>query len=64
MSETPTIAIESTLQETRIFPPPAEFAQQAHIKSFAEYEEIYNRAAENPEAFWASDKNKPKVAVI
>ncbi len=46
--------IESTLQETRIFPPPAEFAASAHIKSFAEYEEIYNKAAENPEEFWAS----------
>ncbi len=49
-----TAAIESTLRETRVFQPPAEFAADAHIKSFAEYEEIYNRAAENPEAFWAS----------
>ncbi len=54
MSENAQIAIESTLQETRIFPPPAEFAGQAHIKSFAEYEEIYKKAAEDPEAFWAS----------
>jgi acetyl-CoA synthetase len=54
MSETSTVAIESTLQETRVFPPPAEFAANAHIKSFEEYEEIYNRAAEDPEAFWAS----------
>lgn len=45
--------IESTLNESRIFPPPQEFAEQAHIKSFAEYEEIYQMAAENPEAFWA-----------
>ncbi|MDQ3711870.1 MAG: acetate--CoA ligase, partial [Acidobacteriota bacterium] len=54
MSETSTVAIESTLQETRIFPSPPEFAEQAHIKSFVEYEEIYNKAAEDPEAFWAS----------
>ncbi len=54
MSETSTVAIESTLQETRIFPPPPKFAEQAYIKSFAEYEEIYNKAAEDPEAFWAS----------
>ncbi len=54
MSEASTIAIESTLQETRVFPPSAEFSAGAHIKSFAEYEEIYNRAAEDPEAFWAS----------
>ncbi len=50
---TPTV-IESTLQETRIFPPPLEFAQQAHIKSFEEYEAIYNKAAENTEEFWES----------
>ena len=54
MSEQSSIAIESTLNETRLFPPPAEFAANAHVKSFAEYEEIYNRAAENPEEFWAS----------
>jgi len=54
MSETSIIAIESTLQETRIFPPPPEFAANAHIKSFEEYEEIYKLAAEDPEAFWAS----------
>jgi acetyl-CoA synthetase len=53
MSETKT-AIESVLHEERVFPPPAEFAAQAHIKSFAEYEQIYRTAAENPEAFWAS----------
>lgn len=54
MSETSTIAIESTLQETRIFPPPPEFSANAHIKSFEEYEQIYNQAAENPAEFWAS----------
>ncbi len=45
--------IESTLNESRIFPPPAEFAENAHIKSFAEYEEIYANAAADTEGFWA-----------
>jgi len=54
MSENTQIAIESTLHETRVFPPPTNFAANAHIKSFAEYEEIYNKAAADPEAFWAS----------
>ncbi|MGI9036056.1 MAG: acetate--CoA ligase [Pyrinomonadaceae bacterium] len=54
MSENKSSAIESILSESRVFPPPPEFSAQAHIKSFAEYEEIYNAAAENPEAFWAS----------
>jgi acetyl-CoA synthetase len=54
MPENTRIAIESTLNENRIFPPPPNFAEQAHIKSFEEYEQIYNQAAENPEEFWAS----------
>ena len=45
--------IESTLQETRVFTPPPEFAANAHVKSFEEYEQIYNDAAKDPEAFWA-----------
>ena len=47
-------AIESVLSETRVFPPSAEFSANAHIKSFEEYEEIYDKAAENTEEFWAS----------
>ncbi len=53
MSETSTVAIESILNESRVFPPPAEFAAQAHIKSFAEYEKIYAEAERDPQAFWA-----------
>jgi acetyl-CoA synthetase len=45
--------IESILQENRSFPPPAEFSQQAHIKSLEEYEQLYDRAKADPEAFWA-----------
>lgn len=54
MSEESRTAIESTLSESRVFPPPAEFAARARVKSFEEYEQIYNRAAADPEAFWAS----------
>jgi acetyl-CoA synthetase len=46
--------IESTQIETRIFPPPADFAAGAHVKSYAEYQEIYDKAAEDPERFWAA----------
>jgi acetyl-CoA synthetase len=45
--------IESILSESRVFPPPAEFAANAHIKSFEEYEELYKRAEADPEGFWA-----------
>jgi Domain of unknown function (DUF3448). len=46
-------AIESILTEDRVFPPPAEFAANAHIKSFEEYERLYAEAEADPEAFWA-----------
>ena len=46
--------IESVLDEQRIFLPPKEFAENAHLKSFEEYEEIYEQAEKNPEEFWAS----------
>ncbi len=46
-------SIESILNEHRLFPPPAEFAEQAHIKSFEEYEKLYAEAAADPAAFWA-----------
>ena len=51
MSET--IAIESISHESRVFPPPTEFAANAHIKSFEEYERLYAEAAADPTAFWA-----------
>lgn len=54
MSQTDQNNIESILQEERVFLPPAEFSANAHIKSFAEYEEIYEQAAKNPEEFWAN----------
>ena len=45
--------LESTLRENRVFPPPAEFAAKAHIKSLAEYEEKYRQSVDDPEGFWA-----------
>ncbi|MDY7050062.1 MAG: acetate--CoA ligase, partial [Microcystis panniformis WG22] len=47
------IAIESILQENRLFPPSAEFAQNATIKSLEEYRQLYAKAKADPQAFWA-----------
>ena len=47
------IAIESILHESRMFPPSKEFSESAYIKSFEEYETLFNEAAKDPEAFWA-----------
>ncbi|MFN9372777.1 MAG: acetate--CoA ligase [Planctomycetaceae bacterium] len=46
--------ITSVLQETRKFPPPAEFAAQAHVKTDAEYEELWWQAKNDPVSFWGS----------
>ena len=46
-------AIESVLHESRLFQPPAHFAEHAHVRSFEEYEKLYAEAAADPEAFWA-----------
>jgi len=48
------IDIESILSESRIFPPPEEFAANAHVKSFEEYESLYAEAEFDLEAFWAN----------
>jgi acetyl-CoA synthetase len=45
--------IESTLDEQRVFPPPAEFAARARVKSMDEYERLRVEAAGDPDAFWA-----------
>ncbi len=55
MANTPAISqanIDSILQETRVFPPAADFAKKAHVKSLEEYEKIYKEAKDNPEKFW------------
>jgi acetyl-CoA synthetase len=47
------VNITSVLKETRLFPPPRDFSPQAHIKSVAEYEKLWNRAKDDPDGFWA-----------
>jgi acetyl-CoA synthetase len=51
-------SIESVLVEKRSFPPPAEFAQRAHVQSLADYEAMYARAAQDPAGFWAERANE------
>jgi len=46
-------AIESVLNESRVFPPPATFASKALLGSVEEYEKILADATKDPEAFWA-----------
>jgi acetyl-CoA synthetase len=53
MSDAASANITSVLKESRKFPPPADFAAQAHIKSLAEYERVWQQARSDPEGFWA-----------
>jgi len=46
-------AIESTLVENRVFPPPAPFAAGAHIGSMAQYQALCDEAARDYTGFWA-----------
>ncbi|MEH1819983.1 MAG: acetate--CoA ligase [Nostoc sp.] len=45
--------IESILQENRLFHPASEFSQNAHIKSLADYQRLYDKAKADPQQFWA-----------
>lgn len=47
-------AIETLFDEQRTFPPPPEFAAQANVKDPA----IYERAASDPEGYWAEEASK------
>jgi len=45
--------ITSMMQEERVFYPPKELSEKAHIKSMAQYERLYKESIENPEEFWS-----------
>ena len=45
--------IESVMHETRLFPPPEDFAASAHVRGMEEYERLYAEAEHDPETFWA-----------
>ncbi|HEX4149095.1 MAG TPA: AMP-binding protein, partial [Pirellulales bacterium] len=45
-------SLQTVMQEERLFPPPAEFAARARIASRAAYEQLWQEAAGDIEAFW------------
>jgi acetyl-CoA synthetase len=53
MPSTEATHIDSTLTESRKFPPPAEFSARAWVKSLDEYHALCKRADADPETFWA-----------
>ena len=53
MSTVSETSFDSLLRENRVFPPNAEFAARAHIKTREQYDAMYRRSIEQPEEFWA-----------
>ena len=45
--------IDTVMQETRLFPPPAEFAAGACLGSMEAYQAMWDEAAADPLAFWS-----------
>jgi acetyl-CoA synthetase len=45
-------AIESVLQENRMFPPSSDFSRKARLTSWQEYERLYRKSIDDPEKFW------------
>ncbi|MCA9231203.1 MAG: acetate--CoA ligase [Planctomycetales bacterium] len=45
--------IDNVMREERLFPPSAEFASQARIKSLDEYQALWDQAQSDPPKFWA-----------
>ncbi len=46
-------AFDSVMDETRVFEPPLALSRGAYVRSFSEYEELYQRSIQDPEGFWA-----------
>ena len=40
------------MSESKTYPPSRDFVAQAHVKGLAAYQDLYNRAKDDPEAFW------------
>jgi acetyl-CoA synthetase len=47
--------LDHVLAEARLFPPPAEFTRRAVVSSQEQYESLYQRAKNDPNAFWGEE---------
>jgi len=52
MSEQQPSVISSLMTENRRFAPPKEFSAKAHVKSFEQYQQMYDRSINDPDGFW------------
>jgi len=54
MAENNSGQIANVMKESRLFPPPKEFAQKARIGSIELYEKLWKEAADDIEGFWGN----------
>ncbi|MEC8554005.1 MAG: acetate--CoA ligase [Planctomycetota bacterium] len=47
--------VDSVMVESRLFPPSDEFVAKSRVQGIEGYQELYDRAAADPEAFWANE---------
>ncbi len=47
--------VDSVMVESRLFPPSDEFVAKSRVQDIEGYQELYDRAAADPEAFWANE---------
>ena len=50
--------VESVYTEKRVFEPSKEFVEKAYLKSMKEYQDLYKRSIEDPQAFWGEMAEK------
>ncbi len=55
MTDSASGQIDHVLIEERLFPPSAEFTSKAVISSQQQYEDLYQRAKDDPESFWRAE---------
>ncbi|RKH66781.1 acetate--CoA ligase [Corallococcus llansteffanensis] len=44
--------IVSVLTESRVFPPPEQFSQRAHIRGMQDYQRLWDEAEKDPQKYW------------
>ncbi|CAM4094370.1 acetate--CoA ligase [Corallococcus sp. ZKHCc1 1396] len=47
-----TQAIDSVLNESRVFAPPEDFSRRAHIRSMQDYQRLWDEAEKDPQKYW------------
>ncbi len=55
MSQSASGQVDNILNESRLFPPPQKFVDQAVIRSEAQYQQLYDAAANDSDAFWDAE---------